>query len=86
MRPGSNREPVSQRPASRHETGIGVTVAALSQTETLMIRFWRPPTIVSPAKMTTGHSFVAASIVGTVPPPSSRSSRSPRAVAAVAVS
>ncbi len=63
-----------------------MTAAAGSQTVMLMIRFCLPPTTVSPAKMTTGFVFVTASIAGTVPPPCSRSSRSPAAAAAVAVS
>ena len=59
---------------------------AASQTLTLMIRFCLPPTTVSPAKITTGLSFVTASIAGTVPTACSRSSRSPVRAAAVAVS
>ena len=63
-----------------------MTVAAGSQTVMLMIRFCFPPTTVSPANMTTGLAFVAASIEGTVPDPCSRSSRWPACTAAAALS
>jgi hypothetical protein len=56
-----------QRPCSTHETGISVTLMGGNTTVWLRTRCWRPPSIVSPAKRTTGTPLLFSTTkVGTV--------------------
>lgn len=73
------------RPASTHETGIGISDAAATRTVTLSTRPCLAPERCSPSRIGTG-SFprFRTTSWGTTPPPSSPTSSVPDAIASSA--